>query len=140
METCQGLVVASAIFGRYLLKCIKSCVPLLELLTCQFHSWAGAFDLISQPKNVSEYTKKNACFYMFLDEQTESYFKNISALEDNNKRSGLWRIVVVRNLPYTDPRRNGKVNLIFPYLLQVVRFLSVTKFCKVENFKFLVLM
>lgn len=82
MERCQGLVVASAIFG--------------------------AFDLISQPKNVSEYTKKNACFYMFLDEETESYFKNISAL-DNNKKSGLWRIVVVRKLPYTDPRRNGKV-------------------------------
>ncbi|KAL3522276.1 hypothetical protein ACH5RR_015110 [Cinchona calisaya] len=82
METCQGVVVASAIFG--------------------------AFDLIRQPKNVSDYAKENACFYMFVDEETEAFLRNSSAV-DGNKKSGLWRIVVVHNLPYTDPRRNGKV-------------------------------
>lgn len=78
-------------------------------MTYQFYSFAGAFDLIRQPKNISEYAKKNACFYMFVDEETESFLKNSSAL-DINKKSGLWRIVVVCNLPYSDPRRNGKVN------------------------------
>lgn len=82
METCQGVVVASAIFG--------------------------AFDLIRQPKNISDYSKKNVCFYMFVDEETEAFLRNSGAV-DVNKKTGLWRIVVVRNLPYTDPRRNGKV-------------------------------
>lgn len=45
---------------------------------------------------------------MFVDEETEGFLKNASAI-DENKRSGLWRIVVVRNLPYADPRRTGKV-------------------------------
>ncbi|KAH0704777.1 hypothetical protein KY285_019055 [Solanum tuberosum] len=82
MESCQGVVVASAIFG--------------------------AFDLIRQPKNTSEYAKKNVCFYMFVDEQTEAFLRNSSEL-NSSMRIGLWRIVVVHNLPYDDPRRNGKV-------------------------------
>ncbi|XP_059659084.1 probable hexosyltransferase MUCI70 isoform X2 [Cornus florida] len=82
MQQCHGVVVASAIFGAY--------------------------DLIQQPKNISEDAKKSVCFYMFVDEETEAYLKNSSALE-SDKRLGLWRIVVVHNLPYTDPRRNGKV-------------------------------
>ncbi|OIT20117.1 PREDICTED: uncharacterized protein LOC109220602 [Nicotiana attenuata] len=82
MESCQGVVVASAIFG--------------------------AFDLIRQPKNTSEYAKKNACFYMFVDEETEAFLRNSSEL-NSSMRIGLWRIVVVHNLPYNDPRRNGKV-------------------------------
>ncbi|KAJ8531555.1 hypothetical protein K7X08_026989 [Anisodus acutangulus] len=82
MESCQGVVVASAIFG--------------------------AFDLIRQPKNTSEYAKKNVCFYMFVDEETEAFLRNSSELSSSMK-IGLWRIVVVHNLPYDDPRRNGKV-------------------------------
>ncbi|GAA0151186.1 hypothetical protein LIER_09963 [Lithospermum erythrorhizon] len=82
MESCQGVVVASAVFG--------------------------AFDLIRQPKNVTEYAKQNACFYMFFDEETEAFLRNSSEL-DSSKRVGLWRTVVVHNLPYTDPRRNGKI-------------------------------
>lgn len=82
MEQCQGVVVASAIFGNY--------------------------DILQQPKNISEAAKDNVCFYMFVDEETEAYMKNSSALDDR-KKVGLWRIVVVRNLPYVDARRNGKV-------------------------------
>ncbi|KAK9267582.1 hypothetical protein L1049_010010 [Liquidambar formosana] len=82
MEQCHGVVVASAIFGNY--------------------------DVIQQPKNISEAAKENVCFYMFVDEETEAYMRNSSGL-DSSKRIGLWRIVVVHNLPYTDARRNGKV-------------------------------
>ncbi|KAK9150129.1 hypothetical protein Syun_008438 [Stephania yunnanensis] len=82
MEQCYGIVVASAIFGNY--------------------------DIIQQPKNISEYAKQNVCFYMFVDEETEAYFKNSSVLDEKMK-VGLWRVVVVHNLPYTDARRNGKV-------------------------------
>lgn len=69
---------------------------------------SGNYDLLQQPKNISEDAKRNVCFFMFLDEETETAMKNASAL-DGSKRVGLWRIVIVRNLPYTDPRRNGKV-------------------------------
>lgn len=66
--------------------------------------------MIQHPKNISEAAKRNTCFYMFLDEETEAYMKNSSTLDSTN-RVGLWRVVVVHNLPYADARRNGKVSL-----------------------------
>jgi Protein of unknown function (DUF616) len=68
----------------------------------------GNYDILQQPTNVSEQAKQNACFFMFVDEETEAYMKNYTTI-DKNKHVGLWRIVVVRNLPYHDARRNGKV-------------------------------
>ncbi|TYG71741.1 hypothetical protein ES288_D05G422400v1 [Gossypium darwinii] len=82
LQQFQDIVVASAIFGNY--------------------------DVIQQPRNISEEAKKNIPFYMFIDEETEAYIKKKSIL-DSSKRVGLWRIVVVRNVPYSDARRNGKV-------------------------------
>ncbi|KAF8409251.1 hypothetical protein HHK36_005325 [Tetracentron sinense] len=96
MEECCGIIVASAIFGNY--------------------------DIIQQPKNISEAAKKNACFYMFIDEETEAYMKNSSALA-SSKRVGLWRIVVVHNLPFIDARRNGKIpKLLLHRLFPNARF------------------
>lgn len=66
---------------------------------------------MQQPINISEYSRKTVCFYMFVDEETMAFIRNNSAI-DENKKNGLWRIVVVRNLPYTDARRTGKVNLL----------------------------
>ncbi|QHN96191.1 uncharacterized protein DS421_18g616340 [Arachis hypogaea] len=68
----------------------------------------GNYDLIQQPRNISEEAKKNIPFYMFIDEETESFMTNASIL-GGSRRVGLWRIIVVRNIPYTDARRNGKV-------------------------------
>lgn len=82
MEQCHGVVVASAIFGNY--------------------------DVLQQPKNISEASRRTVCFYMFVDEETEASIKNSSFI-DSAKKVGLWRLVVVRNLPSTDARRNGKV-------------------------------
>ncbi|KAJ9565990.1 hypothetical protein OSB04_001956 [Centaurea solstitialis] len=82
MDECRGIVVASAIFGAY--------------------------DLLQQPANISETAKQNVCFFMFIDEETETFMKNSSHV-DYSKKIGLWNIVVIYNLPYTDPRRNGKV-------------------------------
>ncbi|GAB4826960.1 Probable hexosyltransferase muci70 [Ancistrocladus abbreviatus] len=96
MEQCNGIVVASAIFGN--------------------------FDLLREPKNISEAAQKSVCFYMFLDEETEAYMRNTSIL-DGRKKVGLWRIVLVRNLPYADPRRNGKVpKLLLHRLFPNVRY------------------
>ncbi|KAH9650680.1 putative tRNA (met) cytidine acetyltransferase [Citrus sinensis] len=82
LEQFHDVIVASAIFGNY--------------------------DLIQQPKKISQAARQNVPFYMFVDEETEAYMKNSSIL-DSNKRVGLWRIIVVRNIPYNDSRRNGKV-------------------------------
>ncbi|CAL0300891.1 unnamed protein product [Lupinus luteus] len=82
MEQCRGIVVASAIFGN--------------------------FDEINEPSNVSEYSRKTVCFLMFVDEITEEYLRS-SGKMGISKKVGLWRIIVVRNIPYTDARRTGKI-------------------------------
>merc|ERR1712137_1322441 len=82
LRQSHDIIVASAIFGNY--------------------------DIIQQPKNVSKLARENIPFYMFVDEETEAYLKNSSALE-SSKRIGEWRIIVVRNIPYNDSRRNGKI-------------------------------
>ncbi|XP_030931844.1 uncharacterized protein LOC115957677 isoform X3 [Quercus lobata] len=82
LEQFHEVIVASAIFGNY--------------------------DNIQQPRNISEAARKNIPFYMFIDEKTEAVMKNSSDL-DSSKKFGFWRIIVVRNIPYSDPRRNGKV-------------------------------
>ncbi|XP_061347951.1 probable hexosyltransferase MUCI70 [Gastrolobium bilobum] len=82
LDHYHDIIVASAIFGNY--------------------------DVIQQPRNVSSEAKKNIPFYMFIDEETEMYMKNASIL-GSSRRVGLWRIIVVRNVPYGDSRRNGKV-------------------------------
>lgn len=69
----------------------------------------GAFDLIRQPKNISEYSKRNVCFHMFVDNETEAFLRNSGEI-GSDKKVGLWRVIVVHKLPYSDPRRNGKVN------------------------------
>ncbi|KAH9315825.1 hypothetical protein KI387_024452, partial [Taxus chinensis] len=65
------------------------------------------YDEMQQPKNISEKSKSDICFFMFVDETTESFLRKSDAL-DNSKMVGLWRVVVVHNLPYSDARRNGK--------------------------------
>ncbi|CAN6350444.1 unnamed protein product [Urochloa humidicola] len=96
MQQCQRTVVASAIFGNY--------------------------DILQQPENISDFSKDTVCFFMFLDEETEAALKNSTTI-DHTKRIGLWRVVVVRNLPYSDARRNGKVpKLLLHRLFPNVRY------------------
>ncbi|KAF8045964.1 hypothetical protein N665_4168s0002 [Sinapis alba] len=82
MKQCRGIVVASAVFD--------------------------AFDDVKAPQNISKYSEETVCFYMFVDEETESILKRERGL-NGNKKVGIWRVVVVHNLPYLDGRRNGKV-------------------------------
>ncbi|CAJ1936486.1 unnamed protein product [Sphenostylis stenocarpa] len=82
MEQCNGVVVASAIFGN--------------------------FDEINEPRNVSDYSRKTVCFLMFVDEETEKYLSSSGRL-GISKKIGSWRIIVARNLPYADARRTGKI-------------------------------
>ncbi|KAI8011251.1 hypothetical protein LOK49_LG06G00737 [Camellia lanceoleosa] len=97
LEQFHDVIVASAIFGNY--------------------------DIIQQPKSISKIARKNVPFYMFIDEETEAFMKKNSSVLDSSKRVGLWRIVVVHNIPYSDPRRNGKVpKLLLHRLFPNVRY------------------
>ncbi|KAF5943068.1 hypothetical protein HYC85_020710 [Camellia sinensis] len=61
------------------------------------------------PKSyISKYSKKNVCFIMFLDEQTLLKLSIEGNVPDERVCIGLWRIVIVRNLPYKDMRKTGK--------------------------------
>ncbi|PON68015.1 hypothetical protein PanWU01x14_098190 [Parasponia andersonii] len=96
LEQSHEVIVASAIFGNY--------------------------DIIQQPKNVSDLARKKIPFYMFIDEETEAYLKNSSVLV-SGKWVGMWRIIVVRNIPYNDSRRNGKIpKLLLHRLFPSVRY------------------
>ncbi|OAY28689.1 hypothetical protein MANES_15G087000v8 [Manihot esculenta] len=96
LEQFHEVIVVSAIFGNY--------------------------DIIQQPKNISEASRKNVPFYMFVDEETETYMKNSTVL-DSSMKVGLWRIIVVHNIPYNDTRRNGKVpKLLLHRILPNVRY------------------
>lgn len=46
------------------------------------------------------------CFFMFIDEETHRH------LNTSEIKNGVWRLVVVHNLPYSDARRNGKVRFL----------------------------
>ncbi|KAL8153253.1 hypothetical protein V2J09_011013 [Rumex salicifolius] len=70
----------------------------------------GNYDVIQQPKNVSKDAKKHVPFYMFIDGETEKYMKRSGVL-GSSKRIGIWKIIVVRNTPNADARRNGKTCL-----------------------------
>ncbi|ONI30792.1 hypothetical protein PRUPE_1G273000 [Prunus persica] len=71
----------------------------------------GSSDFLRRPtsKKISEYSKKNVCFVMFVDEQTLGKLSSEGHVPDVTGRIGLWRIVIVKNLPYEDMRRTGKV-------------------------------
>ncbi|OMO82457.1 hypothetical protein COLO4_22994 [Corchorus olitorius] len=71
----------------------------------------GSSDFLRRPTSrlISEFSKKNVCFVMFVDEQTLSKLSSEGHNPDEKGYVGLWKIVVVRNLPYLDMRKTGKV-------------------------------
>lgn len=66
---------------------------------------------------ISDYSKKNVCFVMFMDELTIEKLSLEGKVLDGEGYVGLWRIVVVKNLPYTDMRKTGKVPKFLPHRL-----------------------
>ncbi|XP_024524730.1 uncharacterized protein LOC9655520 isoform X1 [Selaginella moellendorffii] len=91
MEKCHGIVVISAIFGNY--------------------------DPLQQPKHISEHSKKNVCFFMFVDEETQAAIIKRGGSYSRTKKVGLWRVVTVHNIPYLDPRRTGKIPKLLSHRL-----------------------
>ncbi|XVF85941.1 hypothetical protein PTKIN_Ptkin17bG0158000 [Pterospermum kingtungense] len=71
----------------------------------------GSSDFLRRPTSrlISEFSQKNVCFVMFVDEETLSKLSSEGHTPDEKGNVGLWKIVVVRNLPYLDMRKTGKV-------------------------------
>lgn len=66
---------------------------------------------------ISEYSKTLVCFVMFLDGETLSKLFSEGNVLDERGHMGLWRIVVVKDLPYEDMRRTGKVPKLLAHRL-----------------------
>lgn len=84
---------------------MKNCV--VSVSSCIF----GSSDFLRRPatKKISEFSKQNVCFVMFVDEQTLSKLASEGHVPDKEGFVGLWKTVVVSNLPYSDMRKTGKV-------------------------------
>ncbi|VVB02021.1 unnamed protein product [Arabis nemorensis] len=74
MKRCRRIVVASEVFD--------------------------AFDDVKSPRNISKYSEQTVCFFMFVDEKTEARLKRDKDFNVTTMKVGLWRVVVVHNLPY----------------------------------------
>ncbi|WOL14157.1 hypothetical protein Cni_G22937 [Canna indica] len=88
MEKCDGVVVASAIFGDH--------------------------DKVRQPKVIGSRTLETACFYMFIDDATLKGLLTHNILTSNGgdaDKIGAWTIVRVPSdeLPYDNPAMNGVI-------------------------------
>ncbi|XP_023549993.1 uncharacterized protein LOC111808314 [Cucurbita pepo subsp. pepo] len=84
---------------------ISSCH--IAVISCIF----GNSDHLRSPtgKTVSRFSRKNVCFVMFMDEVTLETLSTEGQTVDRTGFIGVWKIVVVKNLPYTDMRRVGKI-------------------------------
>lgn len=90
---------------------------------CRFVVASGIFDAYDtphQPSNISLLSKKLFCFLMVVDEKSlRSIEKAEHLTEDKNggKYAGIWRLIVFRNSPFDEPRRNGKVPKLLTHRL-----------------------
>ncbi|KAK1309678.1 hypothetical protein QJS10_CPA08g01191 [Acorus calamus] len=79
----------------------------------------GDSDYLRTPTNkmITRSSKKNVCFVMFMDEDTLQALESEGQKLDGMGFIGLWKIVVVKNLPYTDMRRVGKIPKLLAHRL-----------------------
>ncbi|KAL9382490.1 hypothetical protein Peur_025525 [Populus x canadensis] len=87
----------------------------IAVISCIF----GNSDRLRSPvhKMVTRLSRKNVCFVMFMDEVTFQTLSSEGHIPDTAGFIGLWKIVVVKNLPYNDMRRVGKVPKLLPHRL-----------------------
>lgn len=86
-------------------KYISSCH--IAVMSCIF----GNSDRLRSPfgRSVSRQSRKNVCFVMFVDNATLQTLSSEGQMPDMMGHIGLWKIVMVKNLPYDDMRRVGKI-------------------------------
>lgn len=77
----------------------------LVVSTCAF----GGGDDLYQPIGMSETSLRKVCYVAFWDEITLSTQESVGHVIGEDGFIGKWRVVVVRDLPFTDQRLNGKI-------------------------------
>ncbi|CAH8313106.1 unnamed protein product [Eruca vesicaria subsp. sativa] len=87
----------------------------IAVISCIF----GNFDRLRPPANkmISRLSRKNVCFILFVDEITMQTLSAEGNAPDRAGFVGLWKLVVVKNLPYADMRRVGKIPKLLPHRL-----------------------
>ncbi|XP_023636687.1 uncharacterized protein LOC17883432 [Capsella rubella] len=87
----------------------------IAVISCIF----GNSDRLRHPANkmVSSLSRKDVCFVVFVDEITMQTLSAEGQVPDESGFIGLWKLVVVRNLPYADMRRVGKIPKLLPHRL-----------------------
>ncbi|CAD5317978.1 unnamed protein product [Arabidopsis thaliana] len=98
---------------------MKNCV--VSVSSCIF----GSSDFLRRPatKKISEFSKRNVCFVMFVDEQTLSKLASEGHVPDKQGFVGLWKTVVVRYSIWLD----SKMRLTTDPMLIIDFFLWRTK-------------
>lgn len=77
---------------------------------------------------VTRLSRKNVCFVMFTDEVTLQTLSSEGQVPDGMGFIGFWKLVVVKNLPYDDMRRVGKIPKLLPH-----RLFPSARWDRVEN-------
>lgn len=92
---------------------IRSCH--IAVVSCIF----GNSDRLRGPtgKTVTRLSRKNVCFVMFMDEITLQTLSSEGLMLDRMGFVGLWKVVVVKNLPFADMRRVGKIPKLLAHRL-----------------------
>ncbi|QCE07993.1 uncharacterized protein LOC114191559 [Vigna unguiculata] len=87
----------------------------IAVISCIF----GNSDHLRTPatKTVTRLSRKNVCFVMFTDEITVRTLSSEGHVPDRMGFIGFWKLVVVKNLPYDDMRRVGKIPKLLPHRL-----------------------
>ncbi|ESQ33332.1 hypothetical protein EUTSA_v10006981mg [Eutrema salsugineum] len=87
----------------------------IAVISCIF----GNSDRLRPPANkmISRLSRKNVCFIVFVDEITMQTLSAEGHAPDRAGFIGLWKLVVVKNLPYADMRRVGKIPKLLPHRL-----------------------
>ncbi|KAF5735397.1 hypothetical protein HS088_TW15G00899 [Tripterygium wilfordii] len=87
----------------------------IAVISCIF----GNSDRLRSPtgKTVTRLSRKNVCFVIFVDEITFQTVSSEGQMPDRSGFIGLWKVVIVKNPPYTDMRRVGKIPKLLPHRL-----------------------
>lgn len=75
------------------------------VITCTF----GGGDNLYQPIGFMNATVSKVCYVAFWDDVTKQTQEEAGNVLSPDRKIGLWRIVLVKNLPFADQRKNGKI-------------------------------
>ncbi|KAG9447220.1 hypothetical protein H6P81_013348 [Aristolochia fimbriata] len=90
---------------------VQSCKAVIS--TCAF----GGGDDLYQPIGMVEESLSKVCYVAFWDEITKSAQEAQGTIIGGGGMIGKWRIIVVKDLPFTDQRLNGKIPKLLSHRL-----------------------